>query len=290
MASNTSNNNSGSVYIGDELDEDPVFSNAKYIGISFLSPEKILKQRECFFFESFVKIWDFNKSMQKYNDFLHFITEKYNLKTDNVTKDFNEFLKEEEERLKSESVADDYKSYIEKHEDVLMQRFQKEHGFQTSVRGLKIRTPTYGSVEEAEEMVKKVRERDPQHDIYIGQVGKWMPWDPDAYKTGRLEFMEPELNRLHHEKTKNEEKAKQEFDQRVRDTKKKAIMENIKLAEKNNNVLTQTIDDNGNLVGVREKVDFEGREPATEEMKTKQRDEMFSKVNAASTAAASSNN
>jgi len=270
-----------STFIGDELDEDPPFSTAKYIGLSFLSPEKILKQRETFFFEKFIKSWDFNKSMQKYNDFLHFITDKYNLNIDNVVKDFRDFLKEEEERLKSESVFDDYKSYIEKHEDVLMQEFQKEHGFQTSVRGLKVRTPTYGSLEEAEEMVKKVRERDPTHDIYIGQVGKWMPWDPDAYKTGRLEFMEPELNRLHHEKTKNEAKAKMEFEQRVRDTKKKAILENIKLAEKNNNRLTQTLDEQGNLVGVREKVDFESREPATDDMKEKQREELFQKANAA---------
>ena len=271
-------NKDGSSYIGDELDEDPPFSNAKYIGLSFLSPEKIVKQREMYFFEQFVKIWDFNKSMQKYNDFLHFITEKYNLNIDIVMKDYQDFLKEENELLKSGSVSDDYKSYIEKHEDILMQQFQKEHGFQTSVRGIKIRTPTYSSLEEAEEMVKKVRERDPVHDIYIGQVGKWMPWDPDAYKTGRMEFMEPELNKLHHEKTKNEAKAKLEFEQRVRDTKKKAIMENIKLAEKNKNVLTQTLDDQGNLVGVRDKVDFESREVATDDMKEKQREEAFEKA------------
>ena len=268
------------VYIGDELEEDQPFSQAKFVGISFLSPEKILKQREMFFFEQFVKIWDFNKSMQKYNDFLQFIVEKYSLKTDNVIHDFKEFLKEEGDRLRAESVSDDFKTYIEQHEDVLMQQFQKENGFQTSVRGLKIRTPTYGTVEECEEMVKKVRERDPSHDIYIGQVGKWMPWDPDAYKTGRVEFLEPELNKLHHEKTKNAERAKQEFDQRVRDTKRKAIIENIKMAEKNNNVLTQTIDENDNLIGVREKVDFEEREPATDEMKAKQRDEILSKQGA----------
>jgi hypothetical protein len=265
------------VFIGDELDEDPPFSSAKYVGISFLSPEKILKQREQFYFQQFVKVWDLNKSMQKYNDFLHFMVDKYNLSTDAVFKDFNEFLKEEEGRLKAESVYDDYKTYIENHEDTLMQQFQKENGFQTSVRGLKIRTPTYGSLEEAEEMVNKIRERDPTHDIYIGAVGKWMPWDPDAYKTGRMEFMEPELNRLHHEKTKNEAKAKAEFEQRVRDTKRKAILENIKLAEKSNNVLTQTIDENDNLIGVRETVDFESREEATDDMKEKQRNEILAK-------------
>ena len=265
------------VFIGDELDEDPAFSGAKFVGISFLSPEKILKKRELFYFEQFVKIWDFNKSMIKYNDFLQFMTVKYNLKVDNVIADYRDFLKEEEARLKEESVYDDFKSYVEKHEETLLQQFNKENGFQTSVRGIKIRTPTYASLEEAEEMVRKVRERDPTHDIYIGQVGKWMPWDPDAYKTGRMEFLEPELNQLHHEKSKNEARAKQEFEQRVRDTKRKAILENIQLAEKNKNVLTQTLDENDNLVGVQQTVDFEEREPATEEMKNAQRDELYEK-------------
>jgi hypothetical protein len=93
----------------------------------------------------------------------------------------------------------------------------------------------------------------------------WIPWDPDAYKTGRVEFMEDELNQLHQEKVKNEEKAKQEFERRIKETKKKAIEENIKLAEKSGNVLTQTLDDEGNLIGVKENIDFEDREVADPE-------------------------
>jgi L-lactate utilization protein LutC len=62
--------------------------------------------------------------------------------------------------------------------------------------------------------------------------------------------MEEELNQLMHEKNKNEAFAKSAFDQRVKETKKKAIDENIKLAEKTGATLTQTIDDEGNLVGV----------------------------------------
>ena len=45
-----------------------------------------------------------------------------------------------------------------------------------------------------------------------------MVWDPDAYKTGRVEFMEEELNKLHQEKIKNEAKPKDEFEKRVNDT------------------------------------------------------------------------
>ena len=107
---------------------------------------------------------------------------------------------------------------------------------------------------------KKLRETDPHHDIFVGPVGMWIPWDPDAYKTGRVEFMEEELNQLHNEKLKNEERAKQAFDQRVKDAKKKAIMENIEKAKKSGNVLTQTLDDDGNLIGVKETVNFEDRE------------------------------
>jgi len=64
---------------------------------------------------------------------------------------------------------------------------------------------------------------------------------------------------------KNEIKAKEEFEARVRETKRKAIEENIKNAEQSGNVLTQSIDEEGNLVGVKENVDFESREVATEE-------------------------
>ena len=111
---------------------------------------------------------------------------------------------------------------------------------------------------------KKLRELDPHHDIYVGPVGMWIPWDPDAYKTGRVEFMEEELNQLHKEKVKNEERAKQEFENRIKETKKKAIQENIEKAQKSGNVLTQTMDDEGNLVGVREKINFDEREEAND--------------------------
>jgi hypothetical protein len=109
---------------------------------------------------------------------------------------------------------------------------------------------------------KKLRESDPHHDIFVGPVGVWMPWDPDAYKTGRVEFMEEELNQLHQEKVKNEEKAKQEFDQRIRDAKRKAIEENVKKARESGNKLTQTLSEDGELIGVTKTVNFEERDVA----------------------------
>jgi hypothetical protein len=125
----------------------------------------------------------------------------------------------------------------------------RKYNFQTCTRGVKIRG-SYPTIEEAELRCKMLREIDPNHDILVGPVGLWMPWDPEAYKTGRVEYMEEELNQLMHEKEKNEASAKNAFDQRVKESKQKAIEENIKNAEKSGNILTQSIDENGNLIGV----------------------------------------
>ena len=246
----------------DVLEEDDAVAGQRFACLSFLSPEKILKQREIFLFDQFVQQWDFSKSMSKFMDFMHFVSYKYNLKIDNVLSDFNEFCNEEETKLKADSQVADFQTFLDKNEDRLTQKFQKENAFQTSTRGLKVRG-VFGTQEEAELRCKKLREKDPHHDIFVGPVGMWIPWDPDAYKTGRVEFMEDELNQLHQEKIKNETRAKEEFDKRVKETKRKAIEENIKLAQKSGNKLTQTIDDDGNLVGVRETVDFESRELPT---------------------------
>jgi len=257
---NLPNGDANPKYI-DLLDEDDALAGQKFACMSFVSPEKILKRREVYLFDQFVQQWDMTKSMSKFSDFVNFISYKYNLKVESVIEDFNEFVKEEESKIKADSVLDDYKTFLDKHEDRLTQVFQRENAFQTSTRGLKIRG-VYGTQDEAEIRCKKLRELDPNHDIYVGPVGMWIPWDPDAYKTGRVEFMEEELNQLHQEKVKNETKAKEEFDRRVKDTKRKAIEENIKLAEKSGNVLTQTMDSEGNLIGVRDTVDFDSREVA----------------------------
>lgn len=255
----------------DLCDEDPPIAGQKFACISFISPEKVLKKREIYMFEQFLKQWDFKKSMDKFFDFIHFLSFKYNLNVETIINDYTEFIKDESVKLKENSLEDDYKNFLDKNEDSLVEKFQKENEFQTSVRGLKVRG-VYNSQEEAELRCKKIRDLDPNHDIFVGPVGIWIPWDPDAYKTGRIEFMEEELNQLHKEKMLNEAKAKEDFEKRIKETKKKAIEENIKLAQKSGNKLTQTIDENGNLIGVKETVDFESR-TATTESETKEYNE-----------------
>jgi hypothetical protein len=243
-----SNGNPNPKYV-DLLEEDKPIAGQKFVCVSFVSPEKLLKQKEMFFFEEFLKKWDFNKSMEKFVQFLNFMSYKYKLTFDDVTKDFQEFVKEERENIVNTSFEDEYKTFLDNNEEELEKKFGIQYSFQTCTRGLKVRG-AYSSLEEAELRCKMLREIDPNHDVYVGPVGMWMPWDPEAYKTGRVEYMEEELNQLMSEKNKNESNAKNAFEQRLKDTKKKAIEENIKHAEKTGSSLTQTIDDNGNLISV----------------------------------------
>ena len=64
--------NDGSVnpkYV-DVLEEDKPVAGQKFVCISFLSPEHIIKERSLYNFNKFLNKWDLNKSLEKYNQFL----------------------------------------------------------------------------------------------------------------------------------------------------------------------------------------------------------------------------
>ena len=233
----------------DLLDEDKPVAGQKWVCMSFVSPDKILKKKELFFFEEFLKHWDYSKGVQKFSQFLNFISYKYNMNFDKIMSDYQEFIKSEESELVKTTIGDDYKNFLDAKEEELEKVFNEMHNFQTNTRGVKVRG-SYPSREEAELRCKLLRELDPNHDIYVGPVGTWVPWEPEAYRTGRVEYLNDELNQLMHEKNKNEKQAKREFEKRVADAKKKAIEDNKKLAKETGNKLTQNIDSDGNLVGV----------------------------------------
>jgi len=245
----TKNGKANPKYV-DLLEEDKPLAGQKFVCISFVSPEKILKQKELYYFEKFLNNWEFSKSMEKFVQFLNFISYKYKLTFNDIMNDFKEFNNEEKENLiKASSLEDDYKTFIDQNEEDLDNSFNVKYNFQTSTRGLKVRG-VYPTQEEAELRCKMLREIDPNHDVFVGPVGLWMPWDPEAYKTGRVEYMEEELNQLMAEKNKNDSFAKSAFEQRVKETKRKAIEDNIQKAKKTGASLTQTIDKDGNLIGI----------------------------------------
>ena len=243
-------NGTNNVNYVDLLEEDKAISGQKFACLSFVSPEESIKQRDHFFFEEFLNQWNYKKSVDVMLHFVSFISYKYNLTFEKVNEDFQDFLKTEHEAVMKYNVNDDFKTFVDNNEERLDVEFGEQHEFQTSVRGIKVRG-VFASQKEAEMRCKLLREVDPNHDVYVGPVGMWVPFHPDAYKTGRVEYMEETLNQLMSEKKKNEDNAKKEFDKRVKEAKEKAIEENKKNAEKSGNKLTQTINSKGELVSVK---------------------------------------
>jgi hypothetical protein len=123
----------------DLLEEDKPVAGQKFTCISFVSPEKIIKQKEVFFFEEFLKKWEFSKSMEKFVQFLSFVSYKYKMSFDDITKDYQEFIKEEQDLLAKSNMEDDFKTFMDKNEEDLENAFNVKHSFQTSTRGLKVR-------------------------------------------------------------------------------------------------------------------------------------------------------
>lgn len=232
----------------DLLDEDSTIAGQKFCCMSFVSPEKIIKDFEVYKFEKFIDQYEWERTADVYIRFVQYLGYKYDVAFDEMVRDLAEFREAEKEKLQGSSCAGHYKTFCEQNEDQLLAQFGKENSFQTAVRGVKIRG-SYETIDEAQRRAEWLRKRDPHHSIYVGQVGMWMPFHPDAYKTGRVEHLENELNTLMHEKMKNETEAKEHFDERVKAAKQKAIEENMSKAEATGNKLTQRLDEDGKLTG-----------------------------------------
>ena len=73
----------------DLMDEDESVPGQKFCCISFISPEKIIKKREVYLFDHFVKGYDFAKSMDRFSGFLNYMAYVYNLNVEDVFSKYN---------------------------------------------------------------------------------------------------------------------------------------------------------------------------------------------------------
>ena len=90
---------------------------------------------------------------------------------------------------------EEYKDFIYKFADDLDSDYSKENNYKTSIRGLKVRG-TYSTQDEAKNRANKLQRRDASFNVFVGQVGHWLPWDPCADKVADEVFLNDELNNL----------------------------------------------------------------------------------------------
>ena len=90
---------------------------------------------------------------------------------------------------------------------------------------LKVRG-SYDSFEEASKRGEFLRNIDPHINVYVGEVGKWLPFDDDPEKAKQQEYQNKQLNNLMKGYMENQEKAKEFHEQRKNELILKTLKEN----------------------------------------------------------------
>ena len=99
-----------------------------------------------------------------------------------------------------------------------------------SMRGLKVRG-VYPTEDQANKRAKELQEIDPDFHVFVGQVGKWCPWDPDPKTSTDQVYREEELQKLMKSYKENRQKAKR-MEQERKDTLLNRSMEDERTAKR----------------------------------------------------------
>ena len=187
----------------DYLDEDPEVPTQKYCIVSFLSPEKVIQDKNRFFFSEFVKFMDYDWKVKGLEHLMAFLSKKYDLKIDDLLKDAEEFGKVRDKEIRETDIEEAWQVFLLKHEKETQEKYDQSVEFKTNVRGVKVRR-AFATVEEAQVMAKVFQRKYPKDNLYIGKVGAWLPWDPSEHLMPEVEYAEKELNELMRRYKENE--------------------------------------------------------------------------------------
>lgn len=104
----------------------------------------------------------------------------------------------------------------------------------TSLSGIKIRGvfPTY---ESACDHAKNVQNVDPYFNVFVGELGKWLPFDPspDSDSVKNSEYANEQLNGMMKAYLENQEKAKIFHEQRKNEMVRDNILDNLNIRKQN---------------------------------------------------------
>jgi len=175
----------------DFLSVDPPIPGQKFVCLSFVSPEKVLEDKHLYY------MWHYERHLQS--------------KIEELNGKLKEALNGEDtgvEINKTEPCS--FKQFKEMFLDFeyaqhnkIDESFYELNDFTTTVRGLKVRG-VYDTQKEADFRAKQLRSRDSSHHVFRGQVGAWLPWDPNPDDIADQEYAEDELNTLMKKKKENE--------------------------------------------------------------------------------------
>jgi hypothetical protein len=221
--------------VEDFLTEDPEIPSQRFVLLSFLSPEKVLARKDLFFFDEFLKNYEVEwktKNLEKFlaeqvkaiNDRIDEqyvkltekslteeaeVVRKSKIPVDTVLTAYQDYVKANAKEVSLTKIKDVWDEFEFKRGKELEDKFYAKNEFKTTVRGLKIRG-VFGSQEEAVAKSKKLQRNDPIHNIFVGEIGKWLPWDPNPKDIAEQEYAEDQLNQLM-KGYKNNEESREKF-------------------------------------------------------------------------------
>jgi len=159
----------------DFLEVDSKIPGQNYVCLSFVSPEKLLKEKELFFTTKFLD-YLINDSSQ-------------------LVQDIREKMLNKELMLNYDNVKQLYEDWkYSKNEDIELE-FYELNDYKTTMRGIKVRG-VYDSYKEATVRAQVLRRKDSSFNVFVGQVGYWLPWDPECEAVPEQEYQEGQLNEL----------------------------------------------------------------------------------------------
>jgi len=209
----------------DYLDVDKPLPGQNYYCISFVSPEKVLEQKELFmyyhyeqaFYQKFTKIAESALSgmIDGCEDGKVDISEVIKLKKSLLAACSDEKVDWEEFKNK-------FEDFRYRDEEKICEVFDKANNFRTSVRGVKVRG-VFDTKREADVRAAVLQRQDPLFDVFVGQIGYWCPWDPNPTKITDIEYLNTDLNKLVKEYKGNEAKKDQFYQEQKIQRSKDAL-------------------------------------------------------------------
>lgn len=145
-----------------------------------------------------------------------------------------------------------------------------------SVRAVKIRG-VFQTREKAEKRCEEIRKFDRYHHVFVGEVGKWLPWDDDVEKAEEAVYAEPKLNDMMKAYNESQQKAMEYNEERKmkahadaakhkRDTEKRIKKE----SETNDNIAKNIIETSINQLSANIENDRSKLTELTNEQKVEQ--------------------
>lgn len=227
------------------LEADKEIPGQHYCCLSFISPQKVLKNKDVYFFSEFLKDYEIQYKIKATESFVmaeaakvqeagsrvQDILENLVLKSPELASDLSGSLaavkeiragltrglgedleahvKSNMSDFKTSVIEEAYETFLYKQKKRLEEEFFAKNEFRTTVQGLKVRG-VYDTYAEATARAKTLQKLDPSFNVYVGQVGFWLPWDPEPHDVADQEYADDQLNTLM-KKYKENESQRDEF-------------------------------------------------------------------------------